>query len=228
VVCLAIYVRRRRRDRQHEKWLAEMQAQRPNSENPFHDENLPPVIHTNDEDSPIPDSPWDRKGLLAPEGSSRHSHQDFDQTNTSIIPILSNGTFGQSEKQHLQSTDESRILNKAHHSWTPSTPSLYPTSLSPDDERTFNNLSIVPNFNQSVFTSPHRPPRSHLRGRGAKFLRSGLPTPPESEHSNPTLSLVSEPHSVHALDKKTLDVRPNLFTANIATGFNRGPRLNLV
>lgn len=192
MVCLIVYLRRRYRSRQHEKWLAGMETRHANDD-PFHDENLPPVIHSIH--TIVEEDHWNQKGTITPEDSS-HS-ENFGQTKGAILPVyLQGGTF---EKRHLQSIDiESPTEpDKARRSWAPSTPSIYPDSLSPEDEPVLN---IVPNSNQSVTTSPPRPPRSRLRGRGIRVLGSTLPTPPESEYSNPT-SLISELHSVHILDR---------------------------
>jgi hypothetical protein len=213
VVSLVIYVRRRRKAHQREKWLAGMEAQRPPSsfsDDPFRDQSEAPTmrtVHTVGEDEP-----WDRKGFLTPEDSN-HGHLNFGQTKASIFPIYpKDGTFSQ-PVIHRQTIDmESPTeFNKTRYSVV-STPSLYP-----DDDP---DVVIVPNFNQIATTSnlPPRPPRSHLRDRGTKVFSSSLPTPPESEYLNQT-NIVSEPRSrdyVNVLERKTiLDVRPNSFTVNI-------------
>ena len=213
VVFLVIYVRRRRKAHQREKWLAGMEAQRPSSfsDDPFRDQSEPPSMRTVGEDEP-----WDRKGFLTPEDSN-HGHPTFDQLEpkTSIFPVYpisKDGIFGQ-PVIHRQTVDmgSPTEFNKARYSVV-STPSLYPE----DDDK---DVVIVPNFNQIATTSnlPPRPPRSHLRDRGTKIFSSSLPTSPESEYLNHT-NIVSEPRSrdyVSVLDRKTiLDVRPNS-TVNI-------------
>ena len=209
---MVIYIRRRRRARKHERWLAEMQAQHPSSD-PFRDEI--PTIHTN-----VEDGDWNQKDSLSPATSP--GHQNFGQTNTSVFPVfpmLRDGAFSQLIKPRLHSTDTESLTKskKLRHSWAPSTPSIYPASLSPEDEKVSKDIIIISNLNPAVATSPPRPPRSHLRGQGIRALGSVLPTPPESEYSNPT-SIVSDPrsHDIHVLDRETiLDVRPNSFTVKI-------------
>jgi hypothetical protein len=216
MVGVVFCIRRRRRSREHEKWLAGMQAQHPSSD-PFRDEI--PTIHTN-----VDDGDWNQRDNLSPATSP--GHQNFGETNTSVFPvfpILRDGAFSQLVKPHLRSTDTESLTKpkKPRHSWAPSTPSIYPASLSPEDEKVSKDVIIISNLNPAVTTSPPRPPRSHLRGQGIRALGSVLPTPPESEYSNPT-SLVAEPrsHDIHVLDRETiLDVRPNSFTVNIT--FNR-------
>lgn len=214
---MVICIRRRRKTRQREKWLAGMRAQQPSSfaDDPFRDDSLPPVMRTVHTDAE--DDAWDRKGFLTPEDSN-NGHLTFGQTKASIFPVYpisKDGTFGQPEIHQetidMESPGES---SNARYSLAPSTPSIYPE----DEDRALNDVVIVPNFNfnQSATPSnlPPRPPRSHLR-RSVKVFGSGLPTPPESEHLNHA-NIVSEPRSrdyVHVLDRKTiLDVRPKSST----------------
>jgi hypothetical protein len=209
VVCLVIYIRRRRKAQRHEKWLAGMEAQRSPtsfSDDPFRDQSEPPTMRTVGEEEP-----WDRKGFLTPEHSN-HGHPTFGQAKASIFPVYptsKDGTFSQ-PVIHQQTIDmgSPTEVNKARYSVV-STPSLYPDE---DDKDV-----LVPNFNQIATTSnlPPRPPRSHLRDRGTKIFSSLLPSPPESEYLNHT-NIVSEPRSrdyVNVLDRKTiLDVHPRLIT----------------
>lgn len=210
VACLVIYIRRRRKAHQHEKWLAGMEAQQPSSfvDDPFRDQNLPATSMRMDL-TDADDDPWDRKGFLTPEDSN-HGHLSFGQNKASIFPVYpisKDGTFSQ-PVIHRQTIDmgSPTEFNKARYSMV-STPSIYPE----DDDK---DIVIVPNFNQIATTSnlPPRPPRSHLRDRGTKVFSSSLPTPPESEYLNHT-NIVSEPRSrdyVSVLGRKTiLDVRPN-------------------
>ena len=215
MVFLVIYVRRRRKAHQHEKWLAGMETQRPSSfsDDPFRDQSEPPSMRTVGEDEP-----WDRKGFLTPEDSN-HGDPTFGQPKASIFPVYpiwKDGTFGQ-PVIHQQTIDmgSPTEFNKTRYSVV-STPSLYPE----DDDR---EAIIVPNFNQIATTSniPPRPPRSLLRDRSTKLFSSSLPTQPESEYLNNT-NIVSEPRSrdyVSVLDRKTiLDVRHLLLI--FVTGFN--------
>jgi hypothetical protein len=185
VVCLVIYVRRRRKARQREEWLAGMEAQEPSSfdEDPFRDQSAPPTVRT--VLTYAEDDAWGRNGFLTPEDSN-HGHLTFGQNKASffpIFPISRDGTYNQ-PVIHPQTIDmESPTeFNKARYSMI-STPSIYP-------EEEDKDIVIVPNFNQFATTSnlPPRPPRSHLRDRGTKALSSSLPTPPESE----CLNIVSE------------------------------------
>ena len=185
VVFLVIYVRRRRKAHQHEKWLAGMETQRPSSfsDDPFRDQSEPPSMRTVGEDEP-----WDRKGFLTPEDSN-HGHLTFGQTKASIFPVYpisKNGTFGQPViHQQMIDMESPTEFSKARYSMV-STPSIYP-------EEEDKDIVIVPNFKQIATTSnlPPRPPRSHLRDRGPKGFSSLLPTPPESEYLDHT-NIVSE------------------------------------
>ena len=215
VACLVIYIRRRHKAHQREKWLAGMEAQQPSSfaDDPFRDQSLPPIsnrtVVTDAEDEP-----WDRKGFLTPEDSN-HGHLTFGNTKASIFPVYQSkdGTFSQ-PLIHRQTIDMGSPT-KARFSMV-STPSIYPE----DEDK---DVVIVPDFSQIATTSnlPPRPPRSHLRDRGTKLFSSSLPTQPESEYLNNT-NIVSEPRSrdyVSVLDRKTiLDVRHLLLI--FVTGFN--------
>jgi len=193
-----------------------MRAQQPSSftDDPFRDESLPPTMRT-----AHADDPWDRKGFLTQEDSSP-GRPTFGQTNASIFPVYpisKDGTTFSQPEIHRQTVDTGSPLesNKARHSFTPSTPSIYPVSLQDEDK----DIVIVPNFNQSATTSnlPPRPPRSHLRARSiTRGFGPTLPSPPESEQLNHT-NIVSEPPRsrdyADVNDRKTiLDVQSRLIT----------------
>jgi len=213
---MVYWIRRYHRTRQRNKWFAGMQPQRRSFA--FHDDNARPVMRSVDNN--IEDDHWDQKGILTPSiaGGSSHGHQTFGLT-PAMYPLFHDGSFNQPEKNQLQVTDvaSSTEPNRAHfrHSWTPSTPSIYPVSLLPGEHEHISD-GIVPNLNRSATVSnlPPRPPRSHLRER-VKSLGQVLPTPPESESSNHP-SPISESHSQDAYVPNK-NVRFNSSTVKIAT-----------
>ena len=216
MVFLVICLRRRRKTRQREKWLAGMRTHQPKSfdDDPFRDDSLAPAmrttVHTDAEDDP-----WDGKGFLTPEDST-NGHLTFGQTKASIFPVYPisrDGAFGQPEiHQEAIDMESPAESSKARHSLALSAPSIYPDSVDDEDK----DLVVIPYLSQSATASnlPPRPPRSHLRN-SIKAFGSSLPTTPESEHLNPT-NTVSESRSrdfIHVLDRRTiLDVRPNSST----------------
>ncbi|KAF8807374.1 hypothetical protein BYT27DRAFT_6566989 [Phlegmacium glaucopus] len=212
---MVFYIRRHRRTRRRNRWLDGIQPQRPRpfTDDPFHDDNGPPAMRSVDINTE--DGHWDQKGILASSGSS-HGHQNFGQVNASIVPtaypMFHDGTFNQPDKHQLQSIGIalSTDSNRAHfrHSWTPSTPSIYPVSLSPGEDEWISD-AIVPNLTRGVTVSslPPRPPRSHLRER-AKSIEQVLPTPPASNQPSPISE--SRPQDVHFPNRKAVpDVRSN-------------------
>lgn len=194
LVFLAIYIRRRRRSREREKWSAEMAAPLPSAfvDNPFRDEN--PTSASSATTSPDDDQ-WNPKSTLLPDGFGRRPLKFSQAANASssifpIFPILRDGVFaGQQGKPLLQSvgmespTEQSQP--RRSQALSESTPSIYPLSLSPGEEQISKDIVTVPTFTFQSVTSPLRPPRSHLRDR-IRALTSTLPSPPESDHSKPT------------------------------------------
>ena len=209
VVGMVFCIRRYRRIRQREKWLAEMHPQFPSSLNddPFRDDNVPAMRSIVTTSSPE-DGHWDRKGLLTP-GSSSYDHQHLEANVPVMYPIFYDGTFN----QRPVDTETSMEPNRVHfrHSKA-STPSIYSVSVAPGEGGEVSNDIIVPNLNRSATASniPPRPPRSHLRDR-SKSLGFTLPTPSGSESSNQTSPISeSRPHVYnYVLDRKIIpDVCP--------------------
>lgn len=207
VVFLAIYIRRRRRSREREKWSAEMAAPLPSAfvDNPFRDENpSSPISATTSPD----DDQWNPKSTLLPEGSARRPLKFSQAANASssifpIFPTLRDGVFaGQQGKPLLQSVEMAEQSKpRRSQALSESTPSIYPLSLSPGEEQISKDIVTIPTFTFQSTTSPLRPPRSHLRDR-IKALTSRLPSPPESDHSKPTsLTSGSPPPDVPVLDR---------------------------
>lgn len=189
VVFLVLYIRRRRRSREREKWSAEMAAPLPSAfiDDPFRDEkptsatSATSVTTSHDEDQ------WNPESILLLEGSGRRPLK-FGQTFFPIYPTSEDGISGQQGKPLLQSmeVESSTEHDKTRRSQalSVSTPSIYPATPLPGDEQ-FSKDIVIPNFTTQSAPSPPRPPRSHLRDR-IKALTSRLPTPPESARSNPT------------------------------------------
>lgn len=229
---LIFCIRRKRRSNRRKRWLAGMQQQMPPTfaTNPFQDstyeqEHKGELIQP--ERSVEGDVQWDRTSpdlLLAEAQKSRQYRNLLPQGPFSLYPDpypiakLSN-VAPSSPQEHpnfglaysMDMPDRSRF----RHSYTPSTPSIYPATLplDDDDRRKIDEEAIVkPPQRESSKPTPPRPPRSHLR-ESAKGLSYAPPTPPtsNSSHANdsnpPSPISISEPRTQDPFSRRTfLDV----------------------
>ncbi|KAF8971345.1 hypothetical protein BDZ97DRAFT_1786025 [Flammula alnicola] len=232
---LIFCIRRKRRADRRRRWLAGMQQQRPLSfpRDPFQDPNDDqdrggePMMRTVDSgqsgQSGQGDVQWGRTSpaLLLGGEPTAHEYRNFGHRGASLYPDphpMFNPTnmvdFVELERQEQQNVGLAHSLdvpNRAYfrHSMAPSTPSIYPATLPPDEDDHREAEEAISKLAQreSVVPVPPRPPRSHLR-ESAKSLNYGAPpTPPTSvssaSHSNPP-SPISESHPYDLFTRRTL------------------------
>uniref|UniRef100_A0A8H7YAK2 Mid2 domain-containing protein n=1 Tax=Psilocybe cubensis TaxID=181762 RepID=A0A8H7YAK2_PSICU len=203
---LIFCIRRQRRVNRRKRWLAGMQHQRPASlaTDPFRDPQesyqgpaMRSVGSTRDRN-------WDQGSggspLLSQEPMSHEQRNIFGGLSLIPDPYPAAHSINPHNQAHYEyphagiayTTDMANpIAPFKRHSLTPSSPSIYPATLPPDDnerpEAGDPNLEPVQKeliSPVSLSTVPPRPPRSHLR-ESAKFGHYAAPlTPPESNSSH--------------------------------------------
>jgi hypothetical protein len=218
IITLALCVRRRLKIKRRNRWIASMQRQRPmsSSSDPFQDPNdtytqtpqSPPMTNRDD-------VRWDQAA-----GSSLVLHQPMTQKLSSIghydLPTYPDlHPFIPSSSRPVEfnglTLDSSEIIPSStmyRHPAVPSTPSIYPASLPPNDDGHSEADDVV---EPVVAPVPPRPPRSHLR-ESAKNLNYVPLTPPTSHSSHSSQSSppspIVEPRHQDILFRRTiLDVR---------------------
>ncbi|KDR84960.1 hypothetical protein GALMADRAFT_302726 [Galerina marginata CBS 339.88] len=224
-------IRRSRRRLRQRRWLAGMQQQRPSSSagDPFQDPHTEayeaggPAMRS--VDTSRDDVRWNRSNNspVLQEPMS-HEQRNFGTGMVSLYPdpypVFYPGNPGRQEGHELQrvglgySNDLAvPIAPFRRHSPAPSTPSVYPATLPPDEEEHHEaqyDMSRLPPKEQ-LPTVPPRPPRSHLR-ESAKMLNYAPLTPPPSSNSSHSTSQppspISETRPQDLLTRRTLlDIR---------------------
>jgi len=236
IVGLIFFIRHRRRHNARKRWLAGMQQQRPSSlsGDPFrdpHDGSLAtaPVMRSveryrdqdQDQDQDQNDIHYTRRNPSPlVDVPLSHDRRSFGH-GTSILPGPHPAMSGSDSEDHhpldtlglAYSTDFPRHAKRG--SYAPSSPSLYPASLPPDDDEDSNEMEEgVANLKTRdpfVVPVPPRPPRSHLR-QSSKGVVDYIPmTPPASVSSqlySKTPSPISETRVQDVFARRTLlDVR---------------------
>jgi len=237
VAGLIFCIRRKRRRNRRMRWLAGMQQQMPPTftANPFQDptierEHKGEIIEPERSERSVQEThQWDRASpdlLLSEAQKSRQYRNLLPQGPFSLYPdpypiaLLSN-VAPASPQEHpnfgLAHSTDMPDRSRFRHSYTPSTPSIYPATLplDNDDRHEIDEEAIVkPVQRESSKPTPPRPPRSHLR-ESAKGLSYAPLTPPTSNSSHgsdsnpPSPISMSEMRTQDAFTRRTfLDVRP--------------------
>ncbi|PPQ80842.1 hypothetical protein CVT25_001967 [Psilocybe cyanescens] len=218
VIGLIFFIRRKRRLDRRRRWLAGMQQQRPSSlsGDPFRDPQESYQGPAMRSVGTARESHWDQSSsgspLVMQEPLSHEQRNMFG--GVSLVPdpypavhVINSPEQERYEYPHARlayTTDSaSPMAPFKRQSMTPSSPSIYPATLPPDDNEGHEAKDYIPEPVQqepaspvSLSTVPPRPPRSHLR-ESAKIGRYGAPlTPPESNssHNSQPPSPISEPN----------------------------------
>lgn len=223
---LIVCVRRKRRSNRRRRWLAGMQQQQPQPVafvglgNPFQD----PTYENEHKSEPLgqsrsapqddtPRAQWNRGSpdhLLSDNETARR-YSAFPQGPYTLYPdpyplsMPNNGNTNASdysEHRNIGQTypTDAPDRSRFRHSYTPSTPSVYPATLAAEEDVHFpaDAEPSKPMQRESAVAAPPRPPRSHLRESG-KYASYAPPTPPTtaSSHSHATDSNPPSPISEH-------------------------------
>ncbi|KAF9475978.1 hypothetical protein BDN70DRAFT_200116 [Pholiota conissans] len=213
---LIVCFRRRRRSIRRQRWLASMQQPRPPTfaADPFQDPTeIEPKHHVGALLTPersvrsVQEEPhWDRTSpdlLLSEAQTARQYRNLLPRGPFSLYPdpypiakLTSHMPPPLSPQEHAQfvqaySTDAPTPPDRSRfrHSYTPSTPSIYPATLPLEDddhvpvEESIAKPAADVTQRESSVPVPPRPPRSHLR-ESAKGLSYAPPTPPTSNSSH--------------------------------------------
>ena len=227
---LIVCIRRKRRSNRRRRWLAGMQQ--PHLEpqpvaflglgNPFQD----PVYENEPKSEPLGQShsapqddtlrpQWNRGSpdhLLSDNETTRR-YSAFPEGPYTLYPdpyplsLPNSGTTNPTEfsgRRNIGQTypTDAPDRSRFRHSYTPSTPSVYPATLAAEEDVHFpaDVEPSKPMQRQSAIAAPPRPPRSHLRESG-KYASYVPPTPPTtasgSSHSHETDSNPPSPISEH-------------------------------
>ncbi|KAF8905555.1 hypothetical protein CPB84DRAFT_1705747 [Gymnopilus junonius] len=226
LVGIVFCVRRNQRIRRRQRWLAGMQQQRPPSASgdPFRDpastssETAGPEMRSvnatqddlrwngsnNSHNSPVQHEPMthERRNV----GQTYSLYPDPYPMYNPVHPAAMHGSELQRVGPGYPSDLAIPVAPFRRHSPTPSTPSIYPVTLPPDEEDHHEAEKNLDPQEPLTPKPPPRPPRSHLR-ESAKIHEYAPLTPPDSVSSQPP-SPISESRPQDVLTRRTLlDIR---------------------
>lgn len=225
---LILCIRRKRASNRRRRWLAGIQQQHPrpiifsSSANPFQDPSYEQEQEEEKTAEPTGqsvnshhgDARWVRNSPdhLLGDGQVTRNFRTLPSftlypdpyplplaNNANVIPLDYNERRN-GISQAIEVPDRARF----RHSYTPSTPSVYPATLAAEEDVHFP-AEVEPSKllqreaatpRESNVPVPPRPPRSHLR-ESAKYLSYAPPTPPTSASSNSHGSNPPSPISEH-------------------------------